>query len=177
MNSEFVARLNRTFDNASMAAVARRLKVPHATVRNYYKEGRLPAPEVLIKIATETGVSLNWLLTGSGDMYGSDRPPLALGRFIEEMIQEIIDRKLAALASPVQDLGVADEFSDFDVAEAVERHDDPQEIMGIWFEHEGRDYPEDFGVVFFQGWQSFTIDEKIEAVLDAKRVLDRSLKK
>ena len=177
MNSEFVARLNRTFENASMAVVARRLKIPHATVRNYYKEGRLPAPEVLIKIAKETGVSLNWLLTGSGDMYGSDRPPIGLGRFLEEKIEEIVDRKIAALNSPVQDLGIDDELPDFDVAAAIERHDDPQQIMSLWFAHEGRDYPQDFGVVFFQGWRSFTPDEKVEAVHDAKRVLDRSLKK
>jgi transcriptional regulator with XRE-family HTH domain len=177
MNTDFIARLNRTFDNASMAEVARRLKIPHATVRNYYKEGRLPAPEVLIKIAKETGVSLNWLLTGSGDVYGPDRPSVGLGRLLEEKIEELIDRKIASISSPVQDLGLADQSSDFDVAAAIDAHDDPQKIMGLWFGHERRDYPQDFGVVFFQGWQSFTTDEKIEAIYDAKRVLDRSLKK
>ncbi len=176
MNTDFVARLHRTFDNASMADVARRLKIPHATVRNYFKEGRLPAPEVLIKIANETGVSLNWLLTGAGDMYGTQRPPIGLGRFIEEKLDEMIDRKLAALSGPMQDLGIADEIPDFDVVTAVEKHDDPQKVMSLWFRHESRDYPQDFGVVFFQGWQSFTVDEKIEAILDAKRVLDRSLR-
>ena len=160
-----------------MADVARRLKIPHATVRNYYKEGRLPAPEVLIKIARETGVSLNWLLTGSGDMYGPDRPPIGLGRFLEEKIEEIVDKRIAALRSPEQDLGNVDEIPDFDVAAALEEYDDPQKVMGLWFEHEGRDHPKDFGVVFFQGWQKFTPEEKVEAVYDAKRVLDRSLKK
>ena len=177
MNTEFIERLGRTFNNASMADVARRLKIPHATVRNYYKEGRLPAPEVLIKIAKETGISLNWLLTGSGNMYDSDRPPIDLGRFLEDKIEEMIDRKLSALNSPVQDLGSADDRSEFDVAEAVETYDDPQKIMNLWFGHEGRDYPQDFGVIFFQGWRSFSSDEKIEAIHDAKRVLDRSLKK
>jgi transcriptional regulator with XRE-family HTH domain len=177
MNTEFIARLNRTFDRATMAEVARRLKIPHATVRNYYKEGRLPAPEVLIKIANETGVSLNWLLTGAGDMYGTDRPRIGLGRFIEETIEELIEQKLASISHPVQDLGSGDEGREFDVAAAVHEHDDPQKIMSVWFNHEGRDYPEDFGVVFFQGWHSFSADEKIEAVHDAKRVLDRSLKR
>ena len=39
-----------------------------------------------------------------------------------------------------------------------------------------REYPEDYGVVFFQGWSSYSKAEKIEAVRDAKKVLDRTLK-
>ena len=177
IKNEFISRLNRTFDNASMAVVARRLKIPHATVRNYYKEGRLPAPEVLIKIANETAISLNWLLTGKGEMYGTDRPPIGIGRFLEEKIEEIVERKMVSMQSPTQDLGPVDDTDEFDVAAAVEKHGDPQRVMSLWFEHEGRDYPQDFGVVFFQGWQGFSPDEKIEAVYDAKRVLYRSLKK
>ena len=68
VNSGFVDRLRAAFGDASMAVVARRLGIPHATVRNYY-QGRLPAPEVLIKIAAETGISLNWLLMGTGEMF------------------------------------------------------------------------------------------------------------
>lgn len=177
MNTEFVSRLQRAFDNASMADVARRLKIPHATVRNYFKEGRLPAPEVLIKIANETGISINWLLTGAGDMYSTQRPPIGLGRFIEEKIDEMIDRKLSAVGERLQHFEIVDDRSDFDVVAAVELHDDPQKVMNLWFMHEAREYPQDFGVVFFQGWSSFSPDEKVEAVYDAKRVLDRSLKK
>src|SRR5688500_9582913 len=93
MNGEFVDRLRSAFDNASMAEVARRLKIPHATVRNYY-QGRHPAPEVLIKIANETGISLNWLLTGKGEVYAGQNPPISLGKFLEEKIAEIVDRRL-----------------------------------------------------------------------------------
>src|SRR5690606_18488924 len=57
----FQERLSSAFGNASMAEIARRINAPHATVRNYF-QGRMPAPEVLIKIANETNVSLNWLL-------------------------------------------------------------------------------------------------------------------
>src|SRR5512142_301778 len=95
MNREFVNRLDKAFEGARMSEVARRLNIPHATVRNYYKTGRLPAPEVLIKIAGETGVSLNWLLLGTGDMYAGETPPIGLGKFIEQKIGEMIDRKLA----------------------------------------------------------------------------------
>lgn len=176
MNKEFVLRLNTAFDNASMADVARRLNMPHATVRNYYG-GRLPAPEVLIKIAVETGVSLNWLLIGTGNMYIGDTAPIGLGRFLEEKINEIIDQKLAAKAGGIQDLGPVDADGVFDVEAAVMRLDDPQAVMGEWFRHEGRKYPKDYGVVFFNGWESFSQADKIAAVRDAKKVLDRSLAK
>ena len=47
--------------------------------------------------------------------------------------------------------------------------------MSAWFTFEKREYPADYGVAFFKGWQSFTPDEKLAALTDAKRVLDRSL--
>ncbi len=170
MNRDFIERLRTTFDNESMADVARRLKIPHATVRNYY-QGRLPAPEVLIKIANETGVSLNWLLTGRGEKYAGQVAPIGLGRFLEEKIGQIIDQKLA-----VQQGKKNVEFSNvFDVEAAVMRLGDPQAVMSEWFRHENREYPQDYGIVFFRGWETFSTREKIEAVIDAKRVLDRTL--
>ncbi|MBX3298677.1 MAG: helix-turn-helix domain-containing protein [Acidobacteria bacterium] len=168
-DTEFVERLKRCFGNATMADVARRIGVPHATVRNYFL-GRLPAPEVLIKIADETGISLNWLLCGRGEMYASDQPPIGLGRFIEEKISEMIDRRLSSAGLPAHAIDV------FDVRSAVLRTDDPQAVIGEWLSHEGREFPTDFGIVFFRGWESFSMDEKVDAVRDAKRVLDRTLR-
>ena len=176
MNQEFINRLREAFNDESMADVARRLKIPHATVRNYFKDARLPAPEVLIKIANETGVSLNWLLIGTGDKYAGQLGPIGLGRFIEEKIGQMIEQKLASGAGvPVQDLGTADRGEIFDVAAAIVRLDDPQAVMGEWFRHEGRSEPKDYGVVFFRGWETFSPGDKIAAIRDAKRVLDRSL--
>ncbi len=172
MNRDFIERLNETFDHASMADVARRLNIPHATVRNYY-QGRLPAAEVLIKIANETGVSLNWLLAGAGDKYAGQMGPIGLGRFIEEKIGQMIDSRLAG--SGIPQLGDADHAGGFDVAAAVTRLDDPQAVMGEWFAYEGRPIPQDYGVVFFRGWETYSLDAKVAAVRDAKRVLDRSL--
>ena len=94
-NPDYVERLNKVFGNVSMAEVARRLEVPHATVQNYYRKGRLPATEVLLKIAEVTNVSLNWLLRGTGDMYAIHRPPIGLGEFIEEKIGEMIEQRFA----------------------------------------------------------------------------------
>jgi len=92
-NQDFVERLKHAFEGATMAVVAKRLGIPHATVRNYYN-GRLPAPEVLIKIASTTGVSLNWLLLGRGEMFAGETGPVGLGRFLELKIEELIDRKI-----------------------------------------------------------------------------------
>lgn len=177
MSDEFTERLKQAFDFATMAEIARRIDVPHATIRNYFL-GRMPAPDVLIKIANQTHVSLNWLLTGSGQMYLSGSRPVDLDHILEERIAEIVDRMLAerGIAGSI-DLGVVDLPPAFDVESAVAKYGDPQRVMSEWFRHEGRDYPADFGVVFFQGWESFTPDEKLDAVRDAKKVLDRTLKK
>jgi transcriptional regulator with XRE-family HTH domain len=172
MNEEFIARLRITFDNESMADVARRLKIPHATVRNYY-QGRLPAPEVLIKIANETGVSLNWLLTGAGDRYGAQSPPISIGKFLDERIQEMIDEKFE---QAVRSSRSAEPIGDYDVESAVLRLDNPEQIMGEWFRQEGREYPYGHSDLFFGGWDTYSPSEKTDALRDAKRVLDRSLK-
>lgn len=175
--SAFKYRLQRAFNDGSMADIARRLGIPHATVRNYF-QGRLPAADVLVKIANETNVSLNWLLTGSGEMYIPGSRPIDLGIVIEERISEIVERKLIerGVAAPIE-LGTVDEQPAFDVESAIASHGDPQRVMGEWFKYEGRAYPKDFGIVFFQGWESFSTEEKLDAVRDAKKVLDRTLKK
>ena len=177
MGKEFTERLKQAFDFASMAEIARRIDVPHATIRNYF-QGRMPAPDVLIKIANQTHVSITWLLTGTGPVFLSGTRPIDLDSLLEERIAGIVDRMLSerGIAGPI-DLGVVDESPVFDIEAAVARYGDPQRVMSEWFQHEGRDYPGDFGVVFFQGWQSFTPDEKLDAVRDAKKVLDRTLKK
>lgn len=177
MGKEFTERLRQAFDFASMADIARRIDVPHATIRNYF-QGRMPAPDVLIKIANQTHVSLTWLLTGTGPMFLSGTRPIDLDSLLEERITGIVDRMLTerGIAGPI-DLGVVDESPVFDVESAVARYGDPQRVMNAWFKHEKRDYPQDFGVVFFQGWESFTADEKLDAVRDAKKVIDRTLKK
>jgi transcriptional regulator with XRE-family HTH domain len=177
MTEKFQDRLKQVFDNASMAEIARRLELPHATVRNYF-QGRMPAPDVLIKIANETNVSLNWLLTGKGELFAGGAAPLqALDNIFEKKIEEMIDRKLAERLIDVEDLGEVDARPEFDAAAAIRKYNDPRLVMNEWFLHEGRKYPEDYGVVFFQGWETYTDEEKLDAVKDAKKVLDRTLKK
>ena len=176
MNEGFKERLKKMFDFASMAEIARIIDVPHATVRNYFS-GRLPAPEVLIKIANATNISLNWLLLGQGEMYAAKRLSIDLNGLLEEKIDEILERKLIPQSMPVQNLGDIDLRPPFDVERAVRKHADPQKVMNEWFRHEGRKYPKDYAVIFFQGWESYSDEERIEALRDAKKVLDRTLRK
>lgn len=176
MNEGFQERFKKMFDFASMAEIARVIEVPHATVRNYFS-GRLPAPEVLIKIANATSISLNWLLLGQGEMYAAKRRSIDLNGLLEEKIDEILDIKLGPRSVPVQDLGTVDSPPPFDVENAVRKYADPQKVMNDWFKHERRKYPKDYSVIFFQGWESYSDEERIEAVKDAKKVLDRTLKK
>ena len=177
MDPRFTDRLKMAFDNASMAEIARRIGVPHATIRNYF-HGRMPAPEVLIKIAEHTGVSLNWLLAGLGPMYISSERKLDLDEIFEKRITDVVERLLNERGiSAVEELGAIDQLPAFDVDAAVSRLGDPHKVMSEWFKHEGREYPRDFGLVFFQGWDGFTREEKIDAIHDAKKVLDRTLRK
>ena len=97
MDKTFSIRLSEAFGFASMADIARRIGVPHATIRNYF-QGRLPAPDVLIKIANETNVSLNWLLTGNGEMYVTGREPINFDKMIDRRIEQILELK----ASPAR---------------------------------------------------------------------------
>lgn len=160
-----------------MAEIARQIDTPHATIRNYF-QGRMPAPEVLIKIANETGVSLNWLLTGNGEMFIADHGKIDLDRLLESRISRIIDKKLVERSSRnITDLGRIDAMPKFDLVSAIEKFDNPHRIMTEWFRFEKRRPPQDYGVVFFQGWESYTSEEKEEALRDAKKVLDRTLKK
>lgn len=152
--------------------VTRRLKIPHATVRNYY-QGRLPAPEVFIKIANETGVSLNWLLIGTGYKYAGLVAPIGIGRFLEEKIEQIIDKKLAAtLEQSRPNTVIPYSFAD---ADAVISLDNPHAVINEWFSFENRECPRDYGIVFFRGWEVFSQKEKIGAASDAMKVQDRSL--
>src|SRR4029077_9863252 len=124
------------------------------------------------KIASETGISLNWLLMGVGGMYASEAKGLDLGRLLEARIVELIDRRLDPSAAVI-DLGTIDE--PFDVEAAVERLDDPSRIIKEWFRHEGRKAPADYGVAFFRGWETFSPSDKAAALRDSKQMLDRVL--
>ncbi len=103
-----------------------------------------------------------------------DRPVGYVAR--ELMIRGIalyrLDGKLRDESLPLN-LGSIDEFG---LTKALAESDDPHHIMKEWFAFEGRKMPRDYSVIFFNGWETFSPDDKAEALKDAKKVLDRSLR-
>ena len=50
-------------------------------------------------------------------------------------------------------------------------------IAQVWFISSKRiKTHQNLGIMFFQGWESYTERERLEAIRDAKKVLDRTLK-
>jgi transcriptional regulator with XRE-family HTH domain len=83
--SNMAARLRTTFPGMSAAQMAERLGIS-ADEAAHYLNGVLPATEVLVKIAEETGVSLTWLLTNQGPQWA--RPAASPRGEIEGLAEE-----------------------------------------------------------------------------------------
>lgn len=49
--------------------------IPYRTLQNYLLGEREPSAKALSTIGTQLGVSLDWLLTGEGQMYKNTPPP------------------------------------------------------------------------------------------------------
>ena len=74
MNS--IERAKIALNTKSQADLARFLAVVPSSIHGYEKRGYLPL-EQCIKVAEQTGVSLDWLILGKGEMYGSTAPKLS----------------------------------------------------------------------------------------------------
>jgi hypothetical protein len=68
-------------------------------------------------------------------------------------------------------------FEAFDLDAKIREGGSPDMIMSEWFTFEGRETPSDFGMMFFKGWETYSPEEKLAALNDAKRILDRTLTK
>ena len=66
--AELATRLRKTFPSLTVEQIADRLNLPASAVEDYFN-GRLPATEILVRIADLTGVSLTWLLTNKGPQW------------------------------------------------------------------------------------------------------------
>ena len=170
--SEFGIRLKQAFAPLNNKEIAAKLGVVPSAVQNYLG-GRMPDGSTLLRISQLTGCDIHWLLTGENSHDVNQQPvePISLDSVFERRMREIVREELRQ--TPVQDLGSVDEF---DLETAVERYDDPQAIMAEWFRHDGLQPPEDYGIVFFKGWKTFSKAEKADALRDARRVLNRSKK-
>lgn len=66
-------------------------------------------------------------------------------------------------------------MGEFDIDAAIERHDAWQPILEDWYEFEGKVMPELSGASFMNGWDSFSMELKVSALRDLKKVLDTHL--
>lgn len=72
IDEEFAKRFQSLFDTDNFSKIGERLGITHVSVQNYWYGRRLPAPDILKKIANVTNVSINWLLSEQGSKYLSN---------------------------------------------------------------------------------------------------------
>lgn len=171
--SEFGIRLKQAFAPLNNKEIAAKLGVVPSAVQNYLG-GRMPDGSTLLRISQLTGCDIHWLLTGENSHDVNQQPvePISLDSVFEKRMREIVREELRQ--TPVQDLGSVDGF---DLEAAVERYDDPQVIMNEWYRADGLAPPADYGIVFFRGWKAFSREEKIAALRDARKVMERTKSK
>ncbi len=76
--------------------------IPYRTMQNYvYEEDRKINSDVLIKLNTYLGINLNWLLTGTGEMFGSKTAPRT--QAIVEMIESLDDSQKQKIYNVIED--------------------------------------------------------------------------
>jgi len=92
--SEFGERLKVAFGTQSISKIADRMGVSYQAVKNYV-EGRIPDSDKLIEIASSTGCSIHWLLTGEGEKESGSKKQLNLDEVFERKMRELIRDELA----------------------------------------------------------------------------------
>ena len=52
-------------------------KIPYRSLQNYLRGEREPNAEALVALGTHLGISIDWLLTGKGEVVGAEKIPPA----------------------------------------------------------------------------------------------------
>ena len=68
-NPEFHERLSRLIGNEKAYAWAGKVGISKGAFSRIWKDGTVPSPDLLIRIKEATGASIDWLLTGAGEMF------------------------------------------------------------------------------------------------------------
>lgn len=55
--------------NGNLKEFSKRAGIPYRTLQSYVADEREPGASKLLKIATQLYISIDWLLTGEGEMY------------------------------------------------------------------------------------------------------------
>jgi transcriptional regulator with XRE-family HTH domain len=102
-DSSFGDRLRHVFNGASNIDIAERLGAAPSAITNYMG-GRLPAGDILKKIAEQTGCDLNWLLTGKeakgeGGVVPVQESFIDLGEVRRDAVKEFLMAQLVAISN------------------------------------------------------------------------------
>ena len=60
--------------------------IPYRTLQNYILTNREPSAESLVKLHSQLGINLNWLMSGKGDMFGNEIGPFNLSQKEQDLI-------------------------------------------------------------------------------------------
>ena len=60
--------------------------IPYRTLQNYILTNREPNAESLVKLHSQLGINLNWLMSGEGEMFGSEIGLFNLSQKEQELI-------------------------------------------------------------------------------------------
>jgi phage repressor protein C with HTH and peptisase S24 domain len=69
----FAKRLRLLIGHETVTRFTKRIGIPESSIRNYLAGGN-PTSDRLLLLTKATGVSLDWLMTGHGEMYLTDEP-------------------------------------------------------------------------------------------------------
>lgn len=100
---------------------------------------------------------------------------LSMSSLIHSLVVQAIREEREASPHAFKSVQTVYRNLSFDLDDAIRTIGDPNDIMEAWMTSEGRDYPQDFGVVFFEGWESFSPAKRRKALIDTRTMLDRAL--
>ncbi len=159
----FRQRLTTAFGGKSLAEIAKILGVNYSSLWNWANQRSQIPIDVLFKISELTGVSLEWLIFGDKAMISGKPSKDDIYSLVKRAVrEELVKMKLYPT-------------SDFDLEEAIDQGLPPGEILNRWFASEGIE-DLDIGLLFFYGWSGLTREKQIEALQDAKKILDKKIK-
>jgi transcriptional regulator with XRE-family HTH domain len=67
-------RIKQVRGNLSRDAFASKIGADKSTVQRYENENNIPKGDILLRIHTEFGTNIHWLLTGEGEQYLKKQP-------------------------------------------------------------------------------------------------------
>lgn len=90
-----------------------------------------------------------------------------------DSITNIVHNALQRAIPPQAPAAVAE----FDLETEIRDGLPPDVIMSKWLIYEGKEPPQDYGLLMFGGWETMTPEERTDALRDAKKVLDRNFQR